>query len=127
MARKSAASSDTVNVACKLPTGLHIPVPNSRRVLALHGAHSPYAVAGHGITRGVSAADWAAIESTYADAAWLKSGHVFAHKTPESAADEAEERKNEISGFEPVDPRKPQKTHGLIQPDGAPDPGERMV
>lgn len=102
--RRNAKAQPGLTIACKLPTGLHIKIPELKIDLKLHGSHSAYEVAGHGMTRGVDAAMWAKIEAHYADAAWLKNGFVFASTSPESAADQAEEREDEKSGFEPIDP-----------------------
>lgn len=106
MARKNAKAQDGLTIACKLPTGLHIKLPHHKIDIKLHGAHSAYEVAGHGMTRGVDAQQWAIVEKAFAEAAWLKNGFVFSATTPDSAADEAEDRVGEKSGFEPIDPDK---------------------
>lgn len=117
------AATDTLTVACKIPNGLHIMVPGTKIDIKLHGSHSAFAVGGHGMTRGVNAQEWAKIEEFFAGAKWLKNELVFAMKTPESAADKAEEREEVTTGFEPVDPDAPNRILGAarIQPDGAPD------
>lgn len=106
MATRKAAGTDHVTIACKLPQGLHIHLPN-RRQIKLHGSASPYAIAGHGMTRGVSASDWAEVEAQYADAAWLRNEAVFAMRKEEDASAKAVERKEENMGFDPIDPRNP--------------------
>lgn len=127
MARKPAAPSDTLTIACKLPQGLDIQLPHHRIHLKLHGTHSPFAVAGHGMTRGVKAADWAVIQEVFKEAAWLKNETVFAMRDPESAADKAEDRKEINVGFDPIDPAAPAKARGAgaIQPEGEADPAAR--
>lgn len=124
MARKPAAPTDTLTIACKLPQGLHIKVPGTKIDIRLHGMHSPYAVAGHGMTRGIKAEDWAKVQEVYAEALWLKNEFVFATTTPESAADKAEEREKVNAGFDPIDPEDPASARGAgaIQPEGDPDP-----
>lgn len=102
---KTAAASDTVTIACKLPQGLEIAVPNSKERVKLHGFNSPFAVAGHGMTD-VKADVWAAIEAHYAEFSWLKNEAVFAMRDKASAAAKADERMNEKAGFEPIDPSK---------------------
>jgi hypothetical protein len=104
---KVARAAQTVSVACKLPQGLHIHLTGHPHIIKLHGSHSPYAIAGHGITAGVSADVWEAVKVQYADAAWLKNGFVFANGAPQDTADEAEERQGVKSGFEPIDPAAP--------------------
>ena len=127
MARKPAAPSDTLTIACKLPQGLDIQLPQHRIFLKLHGPHSPFAVAGHGMTRGVKAGDWAIIQDVFKDAAWLKNEFVFAMPDPESAADKAEDREKVNAGFDPIDPFAPATARGagMIQPEGEPDPAAR--
>lgn len=104
--RKAAAGTDHITVACKLPQGLHIHLPD-RRQIKLHGSASPYAIAGHGMTRGIKASDWAEVEALYVDAAWLRSEAVFAMRQEEDASAKATERKEENVGFNPIDPRNP--------------------
>ena len=100
---KKASGTDMVVVACKLPQGLEIPVPNSKERVKLHGSQSPFAVAEHGMTD-VKADIWAAIEEFYAEFAWLKNETVFAMRDKSSVVDKAEEREDEKAGFEPIDP-----------------------
>lgn len=102
MATKKTA--DLVTVACKLPQGLTIPLPDGTE-LKLNGMHSPFAIAGHGMTD-VKSGVWAIVEAEYADKAWLKNELVFAMGDKDSAVDKAEERQGEKSGFDPVDPKK---------------------
>lgn len=101
-----ARATEGLSIACKLPSGLHIKHESLGIDLKLHGSHSPYAVAGHGITRGVPVDTWNAIKTLHADAAWLQNEVVFATTDPESAADKAEEREEARAGFEPIDPEK---------------------
>jgi hypothetical protein len=125
---KSKASA-FVTVACKLPQGLHIVIPDQKIDVRLHGTHSPYAVAGFGLTE-VKADVWAAIEafySTHAGARWLHNGTVFAQVKHESAAAAAKENVKHDAGFEAVDPNNPNKAanaSAMIQVEGSRDPGE---
>lgn len=102
MARKR--SADMLTIACKMPQGLHIPMPDGS-MLKLHGTHSPFALMGHGMTD-VKTATWNIVEDTYANAPWLVNEVVFAMGDKESAADKAEDRQAVKAGFEPVDPLK---------------------
>jgi hypothetical protein len=123
MAREK-RSSNTVTIACKLPQGLHI-VLNGQPALKLHGALSPYAHSGHGMTRNVPTDTWNAVQAQHKDAKWLTNGLVFAAGDSESAADEAEEREGVVSGFEPVDPANLDKLAPGIQNLDSPDPAAR--
>lgn len=96
-------SADMLTIACKLPQGLSIPLPDGAH-LKLHGTHSPYALMGHGMTD-VKAATWALVEEQHAESAWLKNEVVFAMGDKESAVDKAEDRVDAKAGFEPVDPK----------------------
>lgn len=96
-------SADMLTIACKLPQGLTIPMPEGPPVV-LNGTHSAFALAGHGMTD-VKASAWAIIEKKYADAAWLKNEVIFAMGDRESAVDKAEDRTEVKAGFEPVDPK----------------------
>lgn len=96
-------TTDMLTIACKLPQGLTIPLPDGT-ALKLHGPHSPYALAGYGMTD-VKSGVWAIVEAEYGSAAWLTNELVFAMGDRESAVDKAEDLQNEKSGFEPVDPK----------------------
>ncbi len=119
---RAAAPSDTLTVACKLPQGLHIKVPGTKIDIKLHGSTGPFAVAGHGMTRGVSKAEWDKVKEVFAEQLWLKDEFVFAMKSPESATDKAEDREEVRAGFEPVDPKNPNAMPGMgaIAPDDTP-------
>jgi hypothetical protein len=107
MATKRPSGSDQVTIACKLPQGLHIKLPSTGKMIKLHGSATPYAVAGHGMTSGITGAQWDEIEATYPDALWHKSGAVFVSKRKEDASAQAVERKAENVGFNPIDPKDP--------------------
>lgn len=126
MAKRNVSSTDFLTVACKLPSGLHIKIPEHRIDIKLHGYNSPHNIGGHGMTQGVNAAQWAAVEEKYKEAKWLTSGAVFAVNKPEDASAQAIERKAERIGFEPVNPRDPNAGLAIgvrIQPIDAPDMG----
>jgi hypothetical protein len=106
MATKKASGTDQVTIACKLPQGLHIKLPNGKTI-KLHGSASPYAIAGHGMTNGITGAQWAEVEATYPDALWHKSGAVFVSRRQEDVSAQAIERKAENVGFNPIDPKDP--------------------
>lgn len=118
-------AAEFVNVACRLPQGLIIQLP-SGNVVKLQGTQSPYAVAGHGITRGVPAALWAEVEAAYSEAKWLQQDLVFAMPDLDSVNAKAQERQAVRAGFEKIDPNHPEvrTMSALIQPEGARDPHE---
>lgn len=124
MARKNVSSSDVVTVACKLPSGLRIIIPEHNIDLTLHGSGSPFAIGGHGMTQGIPADKWALIEEVHKDTKWLTSEAVFAMNKPQDASDKAVDRKDVRIGFEGIDPKDP--NNGLprsmrIQVDGDAD------
>lgn len=126
MARKNVSTGDTVTVACKLPQGLHIKLPEYKIDLKLHGAMSPFAIGGHGMTQGVNAATWAIIEEVFKEAKWLTSEAVFSMNKAQDASDKAVDQKDHRIGFEPIDPKDPNS--GLpgnmrIQAEGGEDLG----
>lgn len=124
MVKKSVASTDFLTVACKLPNGLHIKIPEHRIDIKLHGFNSPHNLAGHGMTHGVNAAQWAIVAERHKEDRWLTSGAVFAMSQPEDASARAKEHKDELIGFEAIDPRAPNAGLPIgvhIQPEGEPD------
>lgn len=118
---KKKTGNGMVRVACKLPHGLAVRLPDDRTI-KLNGLHSAQAVAGHGMTY-IESADWDAIQVTYADAKWLKNEHVFAFADADDAAAMAAEREQVNAGFNPIDPKNPGVYGGVtIQREGAQDP-----
>ena len=106
MPAASRKSATTYTIACKLPQGLQIPMPDGRTI-KLHGSASPFQIAGHGMTKGVAESDWTAITTLFADAAWLKNEAVFASSKEEDASAKAIEFKDIDRGFDPIDPKNP--------------------
>jgi hypothetical protein len=116
--------SGFVTVACKLPQGLLVPLPDGRTI-KLNGRASAFNVAEHGMTQ-VPVEDWNAIQAMYSEAKWLTSEAVFALKDAESAADKAIERKDVDAGFDPIDPNNPNAGLAIgatIQREGGEDLG----
>ena len=103
MATRNSKTADMLTVACKLPQGLNIPLPDGTSLM-LNGMHSPFAIAGYGMTD-VKSGVWAIVEAEYADAAWLKNELVFAMGDKDSAVDKAGDLQGVKGGFEPVDPK----------------------
>jgi hypothetical protein len=91
-----------VKIACKLPNGLT--VRHKDHVHVLKGANDANAVAGFGVTAGVDVDwfnDWVTTDGK--DLPFIKNGSVFVMK--DAAA--ARERKDLVTGMEPLDPDKP--------------------
>lgn len=91
-----------VKIACKLPNGLTVRHKDQTRVL--NGANHPQAVAGFGVTPGIDEdwfKDWQTTDGK--DLPFVKNGSVFIMK--DAAA--ARERKDVVTGMEPLDPDKP--------------------
>lgn len=104
MAKKDTKrSATTVTIACKLPQGLIVHLAEGPSI-HLHGANSPWAVAGYGLTQGVDVDVWEAIKLQHADAKWLVNGFVFANGEHDSVVDKATDEKDRKAGFEPIDP-----------------------
>lgn len=128
MARQRVTPVDYVTVACKLPAGLQIRVPDTDIDIKLNGTHSVGALAEHGMTD-IKKEVWDAVVAYYKGhpgAKWLHNGVVFAMADRASAADAAEEREDVNYGFDPIDPNDPQHAVPgvkMVQPDGAPDTG----
>lgn len=118
---KKKTGNGMVRVACKLPHGLNVRMPDGRTI-ELNGLHSRQTVAGHGMTY-IPAKDWDAIQVVYAEAKWLRNEHVFAFADADDAAAMAEEREQVNAGFNPIDPKNPGIHGGVtIQREGAKDP-----
>jgi hypothetical protein len=109
-------SADMLVVACRLPQGLHIPLPGGQ-MLTLNGLNSRGAHSGHGFTN-VKKDTWETVQTVYAEMKWLTSGAVFAMADADSAVDAAEERQDVNVGFNQIDPANPNasvKTQNGVQ------------
>jgi hypothetical protein len=94
-----------VSVACKLPHGLVLDLEEKGKVVLKGALHSD-AVGGYGITK-VDKEFWEAWSKLYAEFPPFKAGHVFAQETEKNLRAEAEEKSDEKTGFERLDPTKP--------------------
>lgn len=116
---------DTVTVACKIPTGLHLDVidrnGNERRVTVqgpalprgfdLQAALTtpdvlPQIAGGYALTQ-VPKDHWEAWEKEHREWPPYKNGMVFATGDSASTRDKSTEQAELKSGFEPMDPDKP--------------------
>ena len=109
-------SAGTVTVACRLPAGLRfegVPgVPGG--VLMLKGSNDDWALkmadeyGEAGLTSGVPAEAWDYIENHpfYSQAKWFKNGAVFAATKSKDVIKEAQNRADETTGFEGLDPEQ---------------------
>ncbi len=109
-------SAGTVTVACRLPAGLrfeNVPgIPGG--VLMLKGSNDDWALkmadeyGEAGLTSGVPAEAWAYIESHpyYSKSKWYKNGAVFAATKSKDVIKEAQNRSDEKTGFERLDPEE---------------------
>jgi hypothetical protein len=118
-------SAKTVSIACKLPQGLTVHLlaadGTAGPVVKLHGANSPFNIAGHGITQNVPVEHWEAIQKQHAHALWLKNEFVFANGDGDDLIEEANDKTKNRNGFEAIDPNN---LPGVIQNDGEDDPGK---
>lgn len=109
-------AAGTVSVACRLPAGLivDVVVDGNPVRLAFKGANDPRALAladeqgFHGITSGVPAAHWKAVEEQYAEAKWRTSGALFAAGKLKAVVSEAQDRGDVNVGFNAIDPEAPE-------------------
>lgn len=109
-------SAGTVTVACRLPAGLRFEgVPGMPGgVLMLKGSNDDWALkmadeyGEAGLTSGVPAEAWAYIENHryYSQAKWFKNGAVFAATKSKDVIKEAQNRADEKTGFEGLDPEE---------------------
>ena len=106
------SSNDTVSVGCKLPNGLHldhrVPGQPLQRV-TLRGSNAANVVGGFGITTGVPREFWDHWLAKHQELPAVRNGLVFAHVERASTIDEAKEKAQEVTGIEPLDPKKPAK------------------
>lgn len=97
-----AKAPGTVTVGCKLPNGLHVDHKGKR--VTLNGSRSTSIMGGHGITTGIDRDwffDWL---KEHAEMAIIRLGHIFAHEDVRDTAAEAEEKKDEKTGLEGINP-----------------------
>lgn len=109
-------SAGTVTVACRLPAGLRFEgVPGMPGgVLMIKGSNDDWALkmadayGEAGLTSGVPAEAWAYIENHpfYSRAKWFKAGAVFAATKSKDVIKEAQNRADETTGFEGLDPEQ---------------------
>lgn len=107
-------AAGTVTVACRLPAGLRFEnVPGvDGGVLMLKGSNDDWALkmadeyGEAGLTSGVPAEAWAYIENHpyYSKARYFKNGSVFAATKSKDVIKEAQNRADEKTGFEGLDP-----------------------
>lgn len=116
-------AAGTVTVACRLPCGLVVPVDgfdmdvdgkvsacSGTGHLRFKGGNDKMALvdeSGHGLTSGIDAKAWAAIEQQYAKSPILLSGALFAKRKAADARAAAQERADVNVGFTGVDPDAP--------------------
>lgn len=113
-----ATSGKTVTVYCKLPHGIRYNLPSGeelrivgalgdeRSQLQVAGLPGADSVAGFGVTRNVSAEAWAWVVEKYGKDAAHRNELIFAQEKEKSGNAEAEEKADEKTGFEPIDPSK---------------------
>lgn len=98
------ASSATVTIGCKLPTGLTLRWGEAEHKLA--GSRAAKLVGGYGLTP-VPADFWAAWSAAYAAYPPLKNGVIFAQTTADKAAAQAQEQASLRTGQEAINPSRP--------------------
>lgn len=121
-------SAGTVTVGCRLPAGLRIENAPGHGTIMFKGSNDDWALkmadeyGEAGLTSGVPADawDWISNHPFYSKAKWFKSGQVFAATKAKDAIKEAQNRADETSGFEALDPEElPAKIEDAVKAEAA--------
>lgn len=99
-----ATKAEKYIIGCKLPAGLTI--SHEGQSMTLAGTNDSLLINGFGITREVPADLWEGFEKTFSDQLLIKNGIVFAVTDEKSAKDASDERKDQKTGLEQLDPNK---------------------
>lgn len=103
---------DTVTIACKLPSGLHLEV-NGRRVTVKGNAHQfgiappGQASGGYALTPGVSKDFWEAWLKIHGESDVVRKGLIFSSTRTIDARARGTEQAAVRSGFEGIEPEAP--------------------
>lgn len=100
------AKASTYIIGCKLPSGLMISHEGQKVKLA--GTNDSMLINGFGITREVPADLWEGFAKTFAEQPLIRNGIVFAVTDENSAKDASQERAEQKTGMEQLDPKKQQ-------------------
>lgn len=114
-------SRDVISVGCKLPHGMHLDIRDAEQPIqrvTLKGINSLTAGAiirpalreGFAITENVPKQFFEEWMRTHRNHPAVKNNLIFAHTQIESVRDMGEEFKDELNGFEPIDPNAPAKS-----------------
>ncbi len=107
MSEEQEKISGTVTIGCKLPCGLVMTFGGKN--VELRGSRDSRILNGYGLTENVDAEFWEAWKKAHAKLPYVKNELVFAYADTRSAQDMAQERQNERTGLEGLDPDKPGK------------------
>jgi hypothetical protein len=113
-------SRNVISVGCKLPNGMHLDINNAGEALqrvTLKGINSltegaiirPAVRSGFAITENVPKEFFDEWMKTHSVHPAVKNNLIFAHTQVASVRDMGEEFKEELHGFEPIDPSAPAK------------------
>lgn len=102
----------TVTVACKIPAGLHLEMPDrsdARKKVrfTIKGSSGSRVIGGYGLTENVPADFFAEWMKSHADQPYVKKGMIFAQERLNMVEGQAREQAAIKSGFERLDPAKP--------------------
>lgn len=100
--QKNTQKQKTVIVGCKLPNGLIIEVGGQS--VELNGANASNIIGGHGITYNVDADFFNAWMEAYQDRDMVKNGFIFAHEEAENTEAEAQEKIDNETKLEAINP-----------------------
>lgn len=96
----------TILIGCKLPCGIELDIGN--RAVMINGMNTSLIAGGFGLTN-VDADDWVYLSAAYSDHAAFKNKSIFTAGTASvaDAASVADELRDEKTGLEGIDPKKP--------------------
>lgn len=103
------AAAKTLSIGCKLPNGLHLDLKDNSGELVRHtlnGANATRIIGGYGITHNIPADFMAGWLKKNAKHPAVVKGLIFTHTDAISAESIAKERREAVSGLEPIDPIK---------------------
>lgn len=118
-------STKTVTVGCKLPHGLHLALHEKQgdewietQRVTVAGANAAEIIGGHGITTGVPKDFWDEWLRRNKNSPAVRNGLIFADESAARVAGASNERKANRTGFEGIDPKKPDPTGEIKPQDG---------
>lgn len=112
---------ETVTVGCKLPHGLHLELHDAAGQVTdrvtVAGANSSDIIGGHGVTLNVPKAFFEEWLKRNKGSAAVRNELIFAHTNANDVAAQARDNAKNKSGFERIDPDKPDASGKITKDD----------